>query len=904
MQMLKTIGAEKQLDSLGLSQKEVEASRMKYGTNDFTHQGRRSFLRQYLESFGDPIIKILLIALAVNLLVTLKHQNWFETIGIAAAVFLATFVSTVSEYGSESAFIRLQEEAARLSCRVRRKEGITIVPISEIVVGDLVLLQAGERIPADGFLISGNLNLDQSAINGESAEVAKIPLRTSETEWSPEAKNQLFRGTVVTGGEGVMEVKKVGDNTLYGSLARELQTDTVESPMKVRLAALAKNISRLGYTASILIALADLFHVIVMENQYQIPLMLAELSNPSLMFANLLHAALLAIAVIVVAVPEGLPMMITIVLSSNMLRMQKDHVMVRKLVGIEAAGSINILFTDKTGTLTTGKMTADRIVLGDETIYRHMKDCTHRELRRLLGLSCCYNNSADYIKGKVIGSNSTDRSVFEFALPIFSELAGYRKVSMQPFDSVSKYSYAHVSGEKELILIKGAPEKLLPRCKSFYTSAGIRCQSAPQVKSAMKEMTDKSMRVLVLAVADSIHSPETCDLTFLGLLGMRDSVRLGVNQSVDLVKGAGIQTVMITGDNKETAIAIAKETGIIASDRDLVFQSSELGEMSDQKLRQLLPHLRVVARALPSDKSRLVRLAQEVGLVVGMTGDGINDAPALRKADVGFAMGSGTEVTKEASDIVILDNNFASITKAILYGRTIFKSIRKFIVFQLTMNLCAVGISLISPFIGVNSPVTVTQMLWINMIMDTLAGLAFAGESPQKEYMKEPPKSRNESIINRTMMGQIVITGCYTILLCTAFLKMDCFRDLFHYSENYIVFMTAFFTLFVFSGIFNAFNARTHRINLFAHLRENRVFCITMAAISCVQFLLIFFGNDVFRTHPMPTGEIIQILLLSFTVIPFDFCRKIALRIKNKSLSVPSSYLSSLQPKQKKSARC
>ena len=304
--------------------------------------------------------------------------------------------------------------------------------------------------------------------------------------------------------------------------------------------------------------------------------------------------------------------------------------------------------------------------------------------------------------------------------------------------------------------------------------------------------------------------------------------------------------------------------------------------MSDKELKEKLPFLRVVARALPTDKSRLVRLSQELGLVVGMTGDGVNDATALKRADVGFAMGSGTEMAKDAGDIVILDDNFASITRAILYGRTIFHSIRKFIVFQLTMNFCAVGVSLVGPFIGVDTPVTVMQMLWINIIMDTLAGLAFAGEAPQAAYMEEKPKSRREPIVTREMLGQILITGGYTILMFIAFLRLPTFREAFRFEDDFVGFMTAFFTLFVFCGIFNAFNSRTHRLNLLSNLKKNRNFLVVMLFVSIVQILLIYFGGTMFRTHALSYHAIGDILMLAFTVVPFDLVRKIFERLSIK----------------------
>ncbi len=873
---------------MGLSRGDVERSRKQYGSNQLTQKKRRGFFRQFLASFGDPIIKTLLAALAVNLLFLFRNEGWFETAGIALAVFLATFVSTLSEYGSESAFLKLQEEAENILCRIRRREGAKALPIGEIVVGDLVLLQAGERIPADGLLISGSLKVDQSALNGESVEVTKTPGDVNTREWDLAASNQLFRGTVVTGGEGVLSVCNVGDNTFYGRIAGELQEQSRESPLKLKLGDLAHKISRLGYAGGILIALSDLFHRLVLENGFQLPLILAELKNLPEMLANLLHALTLAITVIVVAVPEGLPMMITVVLSSNMFRMLKDQVMVRKLVGIETAGSIDLLFTDKTGTLTKGRLTATKVVTGDGRQYPESTLKSSPPLWELLSLSGLYNSQSTMGAEGPLGGNATDRALLEFVLPVSPEVNRYKKERSVPFDSSLKYSMAVVSGSSGVLtLVKGAPEKLLPHCTGYYGTKGEIRQDFRRelLLRKCREMTNQSMRVLALAAAPVRHKGDSLpeNLAFIGLVGIRDDLRPQVPGAVAKAQQAGIQVVMITGDNQDTAAAIAREAGILQSENDRVLTSTQLAALDDRAVKDLLPRLRVVARALPSDKSRLVRLAQEEGHVVGMTGDGVNDAPALKRADVGFAMGDGAEVAREAGDIVILDNNFASITKAVLYGRTIFKSIRKFVVFQLTMNLCAVGVSLIGPFIGVDTPVTVIQMLWINIIMDTLSGLAFAGEPPLPEYMAELPKKRTEPVLSRDMVNQILVTGVYTVLLCVFFLKSSWVSGLFRPHPPGLYQMTAFFALFVFSGIFNSLNARTHRLNLSAHLGRNRSFLGIMLAVAAVQLALIYWGGALFRTAGLTPRELLLTLLFAATVIPADLLRKITLRLRHRN---------------------
>lgn len=890
----------------GLSAAAAEESRRQHGANELSQKKRKNFLLQYLASFGDPIIQILLGALALNVLFLFRNSNWMEAAGIAAAVFLATFVSTLSEYGSETAFVRLMAEADAISCRVKRKEGVLSLPISQIVAGDLILLQAGEKIPADGYLVQGSLKADQSALNGESAEADKTAVPASfrepaPQEWDLMCPHHLFRGSVVTSGDGIMRVASVGDSTFYGCMAKEMQEETRDSPLKVKLARLARTISRLGYIAAALIAAADLFHSICFPDG-SVVFPIASLTPPDLydLTGYILHALTLAITIVVVAVPEGLPMMITVVLSSNMLRMLADHVMVRKLVGIETAGSLSILFTDKTGTLTAGRLTVSSFAAGDG---RRMS-FPSGALKTLLILSGFRNTASLLSEGHPLGGNATDRAMMEYVLPHTGAreqqlLDRCETIAVLPFDSTRKYSAAAVrltdtgssaaaaENQKQLTLFKGAPEILLRGCTHRYNEAGEQLIfSAADRRAAERvwhDMTKNAARVIALATGTDGIQENKADgapehLTLIGLCAINDSLRPEAADAVREVEGAGVQVVMVTGDNKETAAAIAENCGLSGQ----VITSAEMASLSDPELSAMLPHLGVVARALPTDKSRLVRLAQEQGMVVGMTGDGINDAPALKHADVGFAMGDGTEVAKEAGDIVILDNNIASIARAILYGRTIFKSIRKFIVFQLTINLCAVGVSLIGPFVGMDTPITIIQMLWVNIIMDTLAGLAFAGEPPLPEYMKEKPKRRDEPVLTRSMTEQILFMGCFTIGLCLFFMLSPAVKEFYHAAYTPSCFLTAFFTLFIFSGIAGSFNARTHRLNLLAHLKKNPAFIGIMSLVSLVQLLLIYYGGSLFRTAGLSPGELFLTLALSALVIPADLARKLWLRSRGR----------------------
>ena len=829
--------------------KDVESLRKEYGNNSFTRRPRKTFFRQYLSAFGDPIIKILLAALALNILIAFRNADIYEPLGIAIALFLATFVSTVSEYGSESAFLKLEQQSAVLQCRVMRDRKLITLPVSELVVTDTVYLSAGERVPADGIMIKGAVLVDQSALNGESTEVQKLPGQPGSS-WDLACKSQIFRGSVITSGECIMTVGRTGDRTFYGNVAAEIQNETVKSPLTQKLKTLAGVLSKIGYGAAALVFAADLFNLLILDNSFDPAFIKAELMSFPVLISDLLHAVTLAITVMVVAIPEGLPMMITVVLSANMRRLKKDNVLVRRLVGIESSGSLNILFCDKTGTLTNGRLS----VTGFYDINgRFFKDPPQAEQTDII--CCCQLGCDSTMIGKnPVGGNATDRALLSYVYDkSFDNLTISKKIA---FDSTRKYSAVNHKGTW---YIKGAPEILFSKASNVSQA----------LLNQWKKLVSDGVRVIALAKSSDMEH-----YSIIGIIAIRDKIRRDAMYSVKTVQNAGIYVCMVTGDNADTAKSVAQACGIL-TDNAVTLTSDQMSKLSDSELAALIPRLKVVSRALPADKSRLARVSQSIGLVCGMTGDGINDAPALKQADVGFAMGSGTEVAKQAGDIVILDDNFTSISKAILYGRTIFKSIRKFIVFQLTMNLCAVGISIIGPFIGVDTPATVMQMLWINIIMDTLAGLAYAGEPPLIRYMSEMPVKRSEHVLNGRMAGQILTMGGYSLLLCIAFLCLDYFKERFGFYHDNTGFMTAFFALFIFSGIFASFSARSDRLRIFANLSKNRAYIFIFLLIIAVQLWLIYFGGSMFRTSGIPLSKLPEIILLSASVIPADMIRKL-----------------------------
>lgn len=867
----------------GLTEEQVEKSRKTYGDNALVKKKKNSFLRLLLESLGDPIIKILLIALAVKVVVLFKNFDWFETIGILIAIFLASFISSISEYGSEAAFERLGEEAAMIKVKVRRNGSIQEIAIHEVVKEDIVLLNTGDKIPADGYLLEGSIYVDESSINGEAKETEKVAV-----VGQLEDKNKVYRGTIVYNGNALMKVTEVGSNTFYGRLASELQESEPMSPLKLRLRGLAGVISKIGYIGAALVTFSYLFSVIVIANGFQGQAILETLGNFNVMFDHLLYALTLSVTIIIVAVPEGLPMMITLVLSSNMKRMLKEQVLVRRLVGIETAGSLNVLLTDKTGTLTKGKLEVTSFISGNLKTYKTIASLEREKFYSKVYPSFYYNNESNYTQdGEVIGGNTTDRALLKF-LKQENSTYSYKVLDKIPFSSQNKYSLVQVNDPEHTIFVKGAAEKILRFCTKYLDEDNRErtLVHKKELESKIDTLTKSGTRVLVMAYSTKDVQEELHDLVFLGMLAIRDELRDEAREGIHLIRSAGIQMIMITGDHQDTATTIAKEAGLLCDASDIVLTSDAMKAMTDAELKRIAMRIRVVARAMPTDKSRLVRVLEEMDLVVGMTGDGVNDAPALKKANVGFAMGSGTEVCKEASDIVILDDNILSISKAILYGRTIFKSIRKFIIYQLTCNMCALLMSILGPFIGINTPITIIQMLWINMIMDTFAGLAFSFEPALKRYMFEPPKSKNEPIINGYMYGQIIFTGSYSALLCILFLKLPLFKEIIRTGNSYQYLMTAYFALFIFIGVCNAFNARTERMNLFSNLKSNKVFLFTISFIVIVQLYLLYHGGDLFRTYGLTLGELLLVSVLSFSVIPIDILRKIFIRKKHYACSV------------------
>lgn len=854
----------------GLSKNEVEESRKKYGNNNLTQIPPDPLWKKILEGFKDPMIMILLVALVIQVvLFFMGEADWFEPVGILIAILIANGVSSISEYKQENKASALkEEEEAKEMAKVIRDGKLSEIHVSEVVVGDIVYLQAGDKLPADGEIVEGEIKVDQAALNGETEEAEKYPAQSGENYDTKDLLNKhyAYRGTVVCGGEAHMQVKVVGDKTLFGELALEVQEDTRATPLQVKLAKLAKQISTFGYIGAIAIIVSIILKTVITGQSPDSVIEWIKL---------VIEAVTVAVTIIVCAVPEGLPMLTSILLSFQSLKMSKDNVLVRKINGLETAGSLSLLFSDKTGTITEGKLSVVEFVTGDLSKFSNLSDTSEKFLNDIV-IGAGVNNSASASDGKVIGGNSTDRALMNFIINAKAEnkINKDEVTNFSSFDSTKKMSSVTVSKNgNSYTYVKGAPEKLLSRCTHYVDSNGNinNLTNHNAITTYIDEQAGRSMRLLAVAKRDG--DSDEGDLTLVCILCIRDNVRKEAVDAIKEVQDASIQVVMVTGDRKETAVAIAKEAGLIKNPNDVALTSAELNEKSDEELKKVIPNLRVVARALPTDKSRLVRCAQELDYVVGMTGDGVNDSPALKKADVGFAMGSGTEVAKEAGDITILDDNFSSIAKAILYGRTMFKGIRKFLIFQLTVNVAAVLTCFLGPLFGEPTMLTVIQLLLVNLAMDTLAAIAFGSEPALKEYMKDKPIPRNESIVSKSMLIQVIIIGLYITALCLGIRFVPAIREIFgNVDDTYL--RSALFATFMMAITFNGFNARTNKLNVFEHMGRNKNFILVMGALFIIQFIFVTFGGEFLSVEALNLKTWLICILLAFMVIPIDMVRK------------------------------
>lgn len=873
----------------GLTSAEVQASKNTHGDNRLSSKEANSLLSIFIEAFQDQWILILLAALGLKIIFNfvgmifpaIGEANWYEAISLIFAILMSTGFSAISQYHNEQKFNTLQEEASKTNAKVYRDGKLKEVLVDNIVKGDQILLQSGDKVPVDGIILEGKLKVNQAVLNGESEDAKKLPLGDQEEPDSSDLFTELkvFRGTVVTSGEAVMEATQIGDNTVLGSINTSLQEDSKDSPSKEKLNQLAGNIGVLGYSAGGAYSVINLVLGFIALNK-------ANNLNGGSIFLLIIETILFAVTIIIMAVPEGLPMMLALVSSMNSGRLLAQNILVRHPDTIETAGYMNILFSDKTGTITEGKLSVVDFFLADGTLYAAtgetnapdfdtISDSLKAEMINGIGL----NNDAMIADGNAVGSNATDRALLDFLIGRDSLNFDTNSITeKQQFNSATKF--ASVTTNDGKTYIKGAPEFILNDCYYYLDKDGYKQIFTDDIKTRFQELSleqaNRSMRLLAILNTDGN------DKVLIGIVCIRDNVRSSIKQTVETMNRAGVQVVMVTGDRKETAVAIAKEAGIVTGENDLVLTHDELTALSDQELKQKLPFLKVVSRALPMDKKRLIEAAQDLDMVAGMTGDGVNDSPALKSADVGFSMGDGTEVAREASDIVILNNSLTSIEKAVLYGRTMSKSVSKFIIFQLTVNVTTIAMSLLSPLLGLKEPFTIIQILWINLIMDTLAALAFGEEPTLDRYMNEKPVAKKANILTGYMKSAIGVASVFITVVCLAILKnVGGIQDFITNGTGNFEMVTTFtFTVFIYAVIFNSLNTRSNGFNVFEHISENKKFSIVMISIAVVQTLIIQFGGKVFSTVPMDIHHYIVALLIAVLIIPADFIRK-ALTKKN-----------------------
>lgn len=867
----------------GLSTKDVEESRKKYGDNSIPESEPTTFWDEFKETFSDPMIKILLVIAAIMIVMfALGYAEIYEPIGTIIAILVVAVVSAKTGVASDTAYRKTKASVKKDEIKTYRDGVLQQVVIDDLVVGDYILLQSGDKIPADGVLIDGNLKVCNSALNGEPEDCRKTP--TAEDTEFPEKvtgdtfvdSSSLFRGAVVTENEGICKISKVGINTMMGKMAAEMNTDEPDSPLRVKLDKLAHQISVFGYVGAIIIALFMMAFNVFKSGSFGA---YAALGFENI-FKDIVDAVSLAIVIIVCAVPEGLPLMISLVLMQNTSKMLAHNVLVRKAIGIETAGSLNILFSDKTGTITKGELEVVEFFTADGNIHQLQvcKGANAVECAIAKNTQSAYDN-----EHKVVGGNLTDKALLKFiGEDTFVKLRdnGEKVEAIQSFNSANKFSQAQVGGKT---YYKGAPERLLAKAKKYVDKEGnIADIDSKALNAKIDELAERSMRVLAFGYSEKalVENEINDDIVITGLVGIRDDVRPDAKQAIAKIQKAGVQLVMITGDRLETARAIAKDAGLITNDTDIVLTSAQLNEMSDDEVKKIIPNLKVIARALPTDKSRMVRLSQELNLVTGMTGDGVNDSPALKLADVGFAMGSGTDVAKEAAKIVILDDSLMSIADAILYGRTIYHNILKFCNFQLVINVCAVVVSAIAPFFGIEEPLKVTHLLFVNLVMDSLGALMLGNEPALDKYMLEKPRKRDESIISKLMASRILVEATWLIVLSFVYLKLPAISALFPNEAQHI---TGYFILFIVSALFNGFNVRDSKFGIFKSLNLNKNFLKILGLIAVIQAVIVYAGaipgigviGKMFSCEPISPLNYLIIVALAATMIPIDLVRKL-----------------------------
>ena len=861
----------------GLSDSQVNKSKQDFGTNALAKKETESLWSMFIGAFDDIWIKVLCAALVMKIVISVigvfvpalaGENDVVEIISIVLAIALATGFSTLSEYRNSSRSEALQEEYNKTYAKVVRNGKLVNILTSEIVKGDTILVQAGDKVPTDGVLFEGHIKVSQAALNGESRDENKTAADNLDEAESTDyaSANKVFMGSVVTSGEGYMVATVIGDASELGKINKALTDESEEDERKdtssLKLEVVAAGIGKLGVSAA---AIAGVLDVVLNLIRTDEPV--------TVVFVLLLvaEAVMLMASIVIMAVPEGLPMMNSLVQSMNTESMYKKNILVSHKAAFSDSAYMNVLFSDKTGTITQGNLSLVEFITGDGKIVDHIPNQEFIEAITL-------NNLAKISEGKPIGSNNLDRALLGYALE-----HGYDDSKNDPdkvadisgFDSEKKC--ATVTLKNGLVYWKGATENIIGKVTHYMLPSGEEKEfTAADKKAVEDQMLAQAKRTMKLLSVAKIADGKT---VLMAVLCLRDNVRTDAVETVEILNNAGIQVVMVTGDAEETAVAIAKEAGILKDEKnDVVLTHEELEQMSDEELKKKLPNLRVVSRAKPLDKKRLVSISQQLDNVCGMTGDGVNDAPALKQADIGFAMGDGTAVAQEAGDVVILNNSLTSIKDCVLNSRTMSKSVGKFLIFQLTVNISTLLMNIIAPILGWTEPFSIVQILWINLIMDTLAAMAFGGEPILDRYMNEKPALRKDNILTTYIKSAIGTSSVFitlgSILILENIGGITDFVTPAGCADPELYEKTFMFAFFIYSIIFNSLNTRSEKFNVFEHIRENKNFIIVMGAIFVLQTVIIEIGGQVFSTTTLNAKALFVSVLLAVLIIPVDMVRK------------------------------
>lgn len=866
----------------GLSDSQVNESKAKFGTNALAKKETESLWSMFIGAFNDIWIKVLCgalllkVALAVlgAFIPALSGENdLVEIVSIVIAIGLATGFSTLSEYRNTSRSEALQEEYSKTYAKVIRNGKLINILTSEIVKGDTILVQAGDKVPVDGVLFDGHIKVSQAALNGESRDETKVAAPDmSEAESTDYASaSKIFMGSVVTSGEGYMVATVIGDASELGKINKAL-TDDGEDERKdtssLKLEVVAAGIGKLGVSAA---AIAGVLHVALTLFRAN------EAIDVVTVLLLIAEAVMLMASIVIMAVPEGLPMMNSLVQSMNTESMYKKNILVSHKAAFSDSAYMNVLFSDKTGTITQGNLSLVEFITGNGDIVDSIKNKEFIE-------AITVNNLAKVSEGKAIGSNNMDRALLTYALEHGydgSENIHDKVEDVSGFDSEKKCATATM--KNGVVYWKGATENIIDDITHFQLPDGEVQVFTKEHKNLVEaQMINEAKRTMKLLSVAKLEGGKTI---LMAVLCLRDNVRNDAIETVEILNSAGIQVVMVTGDAEETAVAIAKEAGILKDEKnDVVLTHEQLENMTDEELKKALPNLRVVSRAKPLDKKRLVILSQQLDNVCGMTGDGVNDAPALKQADIGFAMGDGTAVAQEAGDVVILNNSLTSIKDCVLNSRTMAKSVGKFLIFQLTVNISTLLINIIAPILGWTEPFSIVQILWINLIMDTLAAMAFGGEPILDRYMKDKPALRTDNILTSYIKSAIGTSGIFitlgSILILENIFEITTFVTPEYCADPELYKKTFMFAFFIYSIIFNSLNTRSEKLNLFEHINENKRFLVVMGAIFVMQTVIIQIGGQVFNTTTLSIRALVISMLLALLIIPVDMVRKMFVRKK------------------------